>query len=338
MPLISIIVPVYNVEKVLHNCIESILSQTFTDFELLLIDDGSPDNSGAICDKYADRDSRIKVIHKENAGVSTARNTGFFNATGKYIVCIDSDDYINDDYLQSFINIVDKYPDAEMVWCGFSTVRNYEKSIIQKVNYNNDEITESDISEIMTLHEKWLDASPCNKLYLRENIVKNNLKMDINLSLGEDLLFNYSYIDICKNKKIYISNNCTYNYFRSQKESLDNKFLPDMFEIYKYINSKLKYYIDKWNLDDKQKQIFYNSAYYSYERCLRNTFNNSNKADKKEKYKINDKILRSSEFKAVLEKSDCIKYSLIKFTYKTGKYILVEKINNIISCLHKLKR
>ncbi|MEE0859635.1 MAG: glycosyltransferase family 2 protein [Acutalibacteraceae bacterium] len=338
MPLISIIVPVYNVEKVLHNCIESILSQTFTDFELLLIDDGSPDNSGAICDKYADRDSRIKVIHKENAGVSTARNTGFFNATGKYIVCVDSDDYINDDYLQSFINIVDKYPDAEMVWCGFSTVRNYEKSIIQKVNYNNDEITESDISEIMTLHEKWLDASPCNKLYLRENIVKNNLKMDINLSLGEDLLFNYSYIDICKNKKIYISNNCTYNYFRSQKESLDNKFLPDMFEIYKYINSKLKYYIDKWNLDDKQKQIFYNSAYYSYERCLRNTFNNSNKADKKEKYKINDKILRSSEFKAVLEKSDCIKYSLIKFTYKTGKYILVEKINNIISCLHKLKR
>lgn len=338
MPLISIIVPVYNVEKVLHNCIESILSQTFTDFELLLIDDGSPDNSGAICDKYADRDSRIKVIHKENAGVSTARNTGFFNATGKYIVCVDSDDYINDDYLQSFINIVDKYPDAEMVWCGFSTVRNYEKSIIQKVNYNNDEITESDISEIMTLHEKWLDASPCNKLYLRENIVKNNLKMDINLSLGEDLLFNYSYIDICKNKKIYISNNCTYNYFRSQKESLDNKFLPDMFEIYKYINSKLKYYIDKWNLDDKQKQIFYNSAYYSYERCLRNTFNNSNKADKKEKYKINDKILRSSEFKAVLEKSDCIKYSLIKFTYRTGKYILVEKINNIISCLHKLKR
>lgn len=95
MPTISIIVPVYNVEAYLCRCIDSILAQTFTDFELILVDDGSPDNCSSICDEYAKKDSRIVVVHKENGGLSDARNTGLDIAKGEYIGFVDSDDFIH---------------------------------------------------------------------------------------------------------------------------------------------------------------------------------------------------------------------------------------------------
>ena len=108
MSEISIIVPVYNVEKYLNNCIDSILSQTYTDFELILVNDGSNDNSGEICDFYKKLDSRIKVFHKENGGVSSARNVGISNTNGNYICFIDSDDCVNELYLH---NLYDKEVD-----------------------------------------------------------------------------------------------------------------------------------------------------------------------------------------------------------------------------------
>ena len=99
MPKISVIVPVYKAEKYICRCVDSILAQTFTDFELLLIDDGSPDNSGAICDEYAASDSRVKVFHKENGGVSSARNVGLDNACGEWITFVDADDWIAETFI-----------------------------------------------------------------------------------------------------------------------------------------------------------------------------------------------------------------------------------------------
>ena len=103
-PKISVIVPVYNVEKYLPRCIDSILSQTFKDFELLLIDDGSPDNCGKICDEYAAKDRRVRVFHKPNGGVSSARNLGLDKACGEWITFIDSDDYVAVDYLEELVS------------------------------------------------------------------------------------------------------------------------------------------------------------------------------------------------------------------------------------------
>ena len=102
MPKISIIVPVYQVEKYLRRCLDSIVAQTFTDWECILVDDGSPDNSGKICDEYAEIDNRFRVFHQENAGVSAARNKGLDVAKGEWITFVDSNDYIEEDYLQSF--------------------------------------------------------------------------------------------------------------------------------------------------------------------------------------------------------------------------------------------
>lgn len=101
-PTISVIVPVYNTEKYLRRCIDSVLAQTYADFELLLIDDGSKDKSGEICDEYAQKDARVRVFHKENGGVSSARNLGLDNARGEWVAFVDSDDYIEENYLKSF--------------------------------------------------------------------------------------------------------------------------------------------------------------------------------------------------------------------------------------------
>ena len=100
--IVSIIVPVYNAEKFLRRCIDSILAQTFTDWELLLIDDGSKDASGNICDEYATKDGCIRVFHKENGGVSSARNLGLDHAKGEWVTFVDSDDYIEENFLKSF--------------------------------------------------------------------------------------------------------------------------------------------------------------------------------------------------------------------------------------------
>lgn len=108
MPLISVIVPVYKVEDCLHPCIDSILAQTFTDYELILIDDGSPDNCGAICDEYAAKDNRVHVIHQENGGLSAARNAGIDVAKGKYLTFIDSDDAVQHTFLQVLVDLIQR--------------------------------------------------------------------------------------------------------------------------------------------------------------------------------------------------------------------------------------
>ena len=138
-PKISVIVPVYNVEQYLPRCIDSILDQTFTDFELLLIDDGSKDKSGEICDNYAKKDSRIRVFHKENGGVSSARNLGLYNAKGKYIAFIDADDWVENEYLR----IMYKHGEeecADIISSDFFLDNTEIQSLYIKQDYNNNRI------------------------------------------------------------------------------------------------------------------------------------------------------------------------------------------------------
>ncbi len=120
-PLISIIIPVYNVEQYLDYCIQSVLSQDYTNLEIILIDDGSTDSSGQKCDEYADRDQRVKVIHQKNGGLSSARNTGLKEMTGEYFSFIDSDDYVRTDYISRMYRIIDE-DKSDMVVCSYKKV------------------------------------------------------------------------------------------------------------------------------------------------------------------------------------------------------------------------
>ena len=125
--LISIIIPVYNVEKYLRKCLDSIINQTYKKLEIILIDDGSTDNSGKICEEYAKKDDRIIVIHKENAGVSSARNRGIELANGKYIGFIDSDDWIEENMYETLYQNLLQF-DVDISMCNYSIIRNHKKT------------------------------------------------------------------------------------------------------------------------------------------------------------------------------------------------------------------
>lgn len=158
---ISIIVPVYNVEKYLKKCIDSILTQTFEDFELILVDDGSPDNSGAICDQYAKKDTRVRVIHKENGGLSSARNAGIEVAQGKYLGFVDSDDYIAKDMYELLYNNIIK-EDADMSICGIYHVYEGKEP---KQNSEKYMILNRDEAMVLIFHGNQISDHAVNKLY-----------------------------------------------------------------------------------------------------------------------------------------------------------------------------
>lgn len=159
MPQISVIVPVYNVEKFLPRCIESVLAQAFTDFELILVDDGSPDNCGAICDEYAAMDSRIRVIHKANGGAASARNCGLDAASGKYIAFVDSDDSVHEKYLSIMHDAMIRHG-ADLVLCGFTSSR-------EELSVSTDSPEEKALTraEFMSAHHT--KFSTCGRLYSR---------------------------------------------------------------------------------------------------------------------------------------------------------------------------
>lgn len=218
MPKISIIVPVYNVEKYLHQCIDSVLAQTFTDWELLLIDDGSPDRSGEICDDYAVKDSRIRVFHKPNGGVSSARNLGLDNAHGEYITFLDSDDWLEPTYLSDFL-IVDN--DADLYLQGYSDF--FKNKISQTKQFPFTGVFYDFSTTFCYGEDNNMLNSPVCKLF-RRNIVKSNkIQFDLHTSYGEDHLFVLDFLFFCNS--IGVSNKVGYVY-NHHEESLTSRNIP----------------------------------------------------------------------------------------------------------------
>jgi Glycosyltransferases involved in cell wall biogenesis len=190
-------VPVYNAEKYLHRCINSILSQTFIDFELLLINDGSKDGSGKICDEYAEKDCRIRVFHKENSGVSSTRNLGLEHSIGEYIAFIDSDDYIDKDYLKSFSLHYDFSMQGYIVHGKNDEICRYKHIVlVDKVG-----------AELVW---KGFTTSPWGKLFRRDIIKNNAIYFPCGISYGEDSVFIYHYLTYCTNA--YITDAVGYHY------------------------------------------------------------------------------------------------------------------------------
>lgn len=179
MPKVSVIVPVYGVEACLDKCVESILHQTFSDWELILVDDGSPDRSGALCDEWAERDSRIKVFHKENGGVSSARNLGIEKAEGTWITFVDADDAIRAETLEKCASYFDK---ADVI--RFSMKFVYSEDGKEFKDYVIPKLTHEEYLSRIVARETILGV--CGGFYLRKTFVENNIKFDKSLVNGED--------------------------------------------------------------------------------------------------------------------------------------------------------
>ncbi len=192
IPKISVIVPVYNVEKYLPRCIDSILAQTFTDFELLLIDDGSPDNSGMICDEYAVKDERIRVFHKMNGGVSSARNLGLDCAKGEWICFIDSDDWVDDSYLENFIRQLS--PDTDLVlqsfWIHVEDTQSVQTVLLPDMTVEGNDRLVRWLEDAKGVHNGFI----WHRLFKAEIIREEHIRFIEGVSFAEDGWFFFQYL------------------------------------------------------------------------------------------------------------------------------------------------
>ena len=298
--MVSIIVPIYNTEQYLRKCIESILNQTYKNLEIILINDGSIDKSGLICDEYAYSDSRINVIHNVNSGVSAARNIGLDNASGKYITFVDSDDYIEKNYIETLVNAIE-INNAELAICGIKEIKgNNIKNRVVRGRLTG--IFFEDYYSIIDFL-----CVPFSKIFLREIIEKYAIRFNTELQYAEDEIFNIGYYQYVTNyafteRALYVYNHRLGTL--SDKEKLRNKK-----QFYNYLKklSIQKNIFDKLPIKKKEQIIGEQII-----RAIRDFSDTDN-------YK---------EFKNEV-------FSIKKYLYKTIKYNSVQKV--IFILLLKLK-
>lgn len=230
-PLISVIVPIYGIERYLGICIESIIKQTYTSLEIILVDDGSKDRSSEICDLYAKKDSRIKVIHKQNRGLVSARKAGIQIATGEYATYVDGDDWIEPTYYEWLIK---QLTDSDMVIAGQSRTlfektapitNNFSSGIYEGENLRN---LYKGIISFGKFYKPGITTYVWNKLFKRELLFKYQMQIDDEISIGEDAAVVYPLLMECK--KIVITDNCGYHY-RQREDSMLKKNKPFKEEI-----------------------------------------------------------------------------------------------------------
>ena len=214
MPFVSIVVPVYNIEKYLPTCIDSVINQSYKDFELLLINDGSTDNSRAICYQYASNHAFIRVIDQENSGLSAARNTGIRNAIGKYVYFIDGDDHINPETLESFVEISERVPNVDYIIGRMSFfVDGTTEYIPDKWLVDPETVSGKDgqdaFASIIEVHHYFMAG--IRGMYRREYLMKNQLFFDEELRYSEDIDFSYH---LYRTASSVASNPLPYYYYR----------------------------------------------------------------------------------------------------------------------------
>lgn len=261
--LISVIVPIYNVEKYLDRCVDSIINQTYKNLEIILVDDGSPDNCPQMCDDYAKKDSRIKVVHKENGGLSDARNVGMKVATGEYVSFIDSDDYVSLDFYETLLEtIVDN--DSDIVECG--VVKFYENEKFDK--YNDDlKVTNYDTVDALDglINENPFKQHVWNKLY------KSNIALDIPYAVGklnEDEFWTYQIFG--KAKKVTRINKTMYYYFQRGSSIMGNGYNIKRLDALEGKMNRQAYIEKNFPiLTTKAKVDLYGSCIFAYQSVLK---------------------------------------------------------------------
>lgn len=257
-PIVSIIVPVYNAEKTIQRCVESILGQDFQDFELLLIDDGSQDASGALCDAFAQRDARVRVLHKENGGVSAARNLGLSQAQGVYLQFLDSDDWITADATTMLVRTAREYQ-CDLVISDFYRV--VGDRVSHKGDIQEDTVLsrEEYAAHMMERPADFYYGVLWNKLYRREIVERHHLRMNPEISWCEDFMFNLEYIRYAE--RFYALQVPIYYYVKT-KGSLASQYLsiPKTIRmklmVFEYYNRFFKTVLDEEEYERSRLKVY----------------------------------------------------------------------------------
>ncbi len=257
-PMVSIIVPIYNAEQYLRRCVDSILNQEYTDFELLLVNDGSTDASGDICEEYGDRDSRVIVIQKENTGVSDSRNRALDRARGKYLQFLDSDDWITPDATRLFVRAAEEYG-CDMVISDFYRVVGERLSTKGDIEEEGVLTREEFAAHMMENPADFYYGVLWNKLYRRNIVEKHNLRMDTDINWCEDFMFNLEYI---RYAKVFYALHAPIYYYVKRKGSLASqginisKTVKMKLNVFEYYNNFYKHVLEEEDYEKNRLQVY----------------------------------------------------------------------------------
>ncbi|RNC88683.1 MAG: glycosyltransferase family 2 protein [Allomuricauda sp.] len=262
---ISVLVPIYGIEKYLADCIESLLDQSFTNFELILVDDGSPDNCPKICDDYAARDARVKVVHKENGGLLSARKAGLQNANGKYVAFVDGDDWVDKYYLDVLYKLAEANTSDLVVTGHFREFNGKIETIKPKTagSYNESQIQSEILPKAIytgDFCEHGISTYVWNKLFRKELLNKILYDVPNDIIMGEDAAITYAYLSIAK--KLTISRIPLY-YYRQRHDSIVKSIENPKMEYYRlgllmnFLKTRLTAVLDDDNLNTQIKYYLY---------------------------------------------------------------------------------
>lgn len=329
--LVSIVVPIYNSEEYLDHCIESIIAQSYTQFELLLLDDGSTDRSLDICKKWEMADQRIIVCSKENSGVSATRNLGIRKSTGDYILFVDSDDYLSKDYLLNMMKVITTM--GEDVWpvSGYDFVGGEPFYIIEKNHKSEMQEISQGIMEVFNNH---LLNVPFNKLYHKKTLLEYDIKFREEISLGEDLFFNIDYLKTCKIKGVVILDNNIYFYRVGNVNSLSNKYDDRYFEHQLELFKALYELFIILGVNNIEISNFAKEYGGFISGCPRYYWE---KAPKHKLSKANE-ILRKKEYKEYINNHKKNMHWIAWAIYRSGNYLLVTWLESIYQILNRADR
>lgn len=295
-PKISVIVPVYNVEKYLRRCIDSILAQTFTDFELLLIDDGSKDNSGDICDGYAMKDERVRVFHKKNGGVSSARNLGLDNAKGEWVSFVDADDWVSGIYFSEGLLdtsndlVLNKISNQEYITKNFKETKCIPSLLFSKIL------------------NKQISLGPWAKFFRRDIIEREDLRYYEDIKFAEDAIFNLQYFKLVKNISLNIEG--VYHYEAPPSSAMWSKYGMTFDMLESYSEKLLSAYFDL----DVRNESFEKTMLYSFV-LFANSLSHNKKEFRRKKLFLRRHLMHKLEHRALSE------FKMFRLVYLSNKYL-----------------
>lgn len=263
---ISVIVPVYGVEAFLHECVDSLLNQTYSNLEIILVDDGSPDRCGEICDHFANQDNRVRVIHKENGGLSDARKTGLAAATGDYVTFVDGDDWLDGNTFECCVDVIQR-DDADCVMYGY--VKEYSHRKIPVHLFDGDFSYDAEHSEELIhrrlvglfdtelAHPEKIDqlASVCMKLYRMEFARRGRFVSEREVGTNEDSIFNLYALENCR---ISYLDCCFYHYRKTNEKSITSSYKPNLEDKWDVMYRYYTEYVEESDAHDIYQTAFLN--------------------------------------------------------------------------------
>lgn len=327
MAKVSIIIPVYNTGRYLYKCLESVLNQTYRDIEVIVVDDGSKEETARICDEIATKDSRIRLVHKQNEGVSTARNTGLNMVTSDYVGFIDSDDWIDADMFENLVREIEEY-DADIVMCDATTIWDNGKNEADTFVCLPDSCTlfKSDITPQRQLE---LAGSSCRALYRSCQLKAEDIKFPADLKFSEDRIFNMIALSRAKRFR-YIKKSFYNRYMRD--DSCVNTFHEDFVSVTLRVNEIMNNILRKY-WDESYIQVFEQRNLRSIGNHAVNIFLVDN-VSMSVKWKKMKKLCQDQQLQDILKQQPCLDFVLQQIVNKNIYALFIlslkERVKNVI--------